>query len=310
MMTRMSETYGDESFAALSTEAADPRYAHIDVLSVAELATMMNEADATVPTAVRAAFDRIVPALEAVSDRVIAGGRLIYVGAGTSGRLGVLDASEVPPTFGQDPARVLGIIAGGPAAVVAAIEGAEDDRDAGAAAIDGCQVTASDAVVALASSGRTPFVIAAAERARQLGAVTVGLSCNAGAPLSSAVDFPIEVLVGAEVVSGSTRLKAGTAQKLVLNMFSTIAMVRAGKTYGNLMVDVRATNTKLRERAIHIICALTDADANAAAAALAKTDNEVKLAVVMLRLGVDAAEASRRVDAAGGRLRSVLEVVL
>ncbi len=297
----------DDAYRDLLTEAADPRYAGIDIMSVAELAAVMNDADATVPGAVRAAFPQIVPALEAAVARVRAGGRLIYVGAGTPGRLGILDASEVPPTFGLPPGRVVGLIAGGPTAIVSATEGAEDDRDAGAAVIDEHRVGAADAVIALASSGRTPFVLGAGERARERGAVTIGLSCNAHSPLSAVVEFPIEVLVGAEVVSGSTRLKAGTAQKLVLNMFSTIAMVQSGKTFGNLMVDVRASNAKLHDRAIRIISSLTGADDSLAERALADAGNEVKVAVAALRLGVGSEEAARRLVRADGRLRLVLE---
>ena len=265
------------------TEQADPRYADIDRASVAELALLMNDADASVPTAIRGAMAAIVPAIEAVADRLARGGRLIYVGAGTAGRMGVLDASECPPTFGTPPSQVLGIIAGGPAAILAAQEGAEDDLAAGAQVIIDLDVDARDAVVGIAASGRTPFVIGAIRAARARGAATIALSCNVGAPVSQEAELPIEVPVGPEVLAGSTRLKAGTAQKLVLNMISTIAMVRLGKTFGNLMVDLRATNEKLRERAIRIVQAVTGADRGVAEDALLAADWEVKPAILMHR---------------------------
>ncbi|MCU1420784.1 MAG: N-acetylmuramic acid 6-phosphate etherase [Microbacteriaceae bacterium] len=294
-------------FATLRTEGVDPRFEHVDRMSVAELALLMNEADATVPAAVRAAMGSIIPAIEAASALVAAGGRLIYVGAGTPGRIGVLDASEAPPTFGTSPDRIFAIIAGGPTAIVNAVEGAEDDSAAGIAAIDAAAAGPGDVVIALASSGRTPFVVAAAARARERGALTVGMSCNEATPLSAVVEHPIEVLVGPELISGSTRLKAGTAQKLVLNMFSTISMIRAGKTYGNLMIDVRPTNEKLRERATRIVQTVSGSGHADAAAALAATGFEVKPAIVMLSLGVSAAEAASIVAREGGTLRSILE---
>ncbi|GII75102.1 N-acetylmuramic acid 6-phosphate etherase [Sphaerisporangium rufum] len=292
--------------AHLATEAADPRFAGIDRMSVADLAATMNDADASVPRAVGRALPEISAAIEAAAARMKAGGRLVYVGAGTPGRLGVLDASECPPTYGTSPEQVFGIIAGGPSALLSACEGAEDDEDAAAAAIDDAGVGPLDTVLGIASSGRTPFVIAAVRHARGLGALTVGLSCNAGTPLSEAAEHPIEVLVGPEVVSGSTRLKAGTAQKLVLNMFSTIIMVQLGKTYGNLMVDVKPTNDKLRERAVRIVRAITGAARPEAVAALSANDHNVKQAVVALRLGVSPAEAAARLAAGGGRLRDAL----
>lgn len=279
----------------------------IDLMPVAELAARMNDEDRQVPDAVRAAFDALVPAIEAAADRVAAGGRLIYVGAGTPGRLGVLDASEIPPTFGQDPDRVHGIIAGGPTALVDAVEGAEDDAEAGARAADDAGIGAVDTVIGLAASGRTPFVLGAVRRAGELGAVTIGVSCVADAELSAAVDHEVEVLVGAEVVRGSTRLKAGTAQKLVLNMFSTIAMVRSGTTYGDLMVDLRVTNAKLRARAEGIIRTLTGVDGRTARDALTSAGDRVPVAVVMLRRGLDASAAAAELARAHGRLRDALD---
>jgi N-acetylmuramic acid 6-phosphate etherase len=291
----------------LETERVDPLYAGIDRATVAELALLMNEADASVPAAVRTALPQIVPAIEAVAQRMRAGGRLLYVGAGTPGRLGVLDASECPPTFGTPPELVRGLIAGGEPAVFAAQEGVEDDADAGRAVIAAEGVGPADSVVGITASGRTPYVLAAIAEARTRGALTVGVSCNAGTALSAAAEHGVEVVVGPEVVAGSTRLKAGTAQKLVLNMFSTIAMVQLGKTYGNLMVDLGATNAKLRERAIRMVRAVTGASREQAEEALEASGMRVKLAILRIGRGLDTAEASARLAAAGGRLRDVLE---
>ncbi len=289
------------------TEQADPRYADIDLASVRDLALLMNDADATVPAAVRAAMDQIAPAIEAIADRLGAGGRLFYVGAGSGGRIGVLDAAECMPTFNTPPGLVQGIIAGGPPAILVAQEGAEDDDVAGASVVSEHAIGLADVLVGIAASGRTPYVVAAIGAARRRGALTVSLSCNRDTPLSRAAELPIEVLVGPEVLAGSTRLKAGTAQKLVLNMISTIAMVRMGKTYGNLMVDLRATNAKLRERSIRIVQDVTGADRARAGAALREADNEVKLAILIIKRDIDVTEARRRLAAAHGRLRVVLE---
>ncbi len=292
-----------EDLALLTTEANDPRYAQIDRMSVGELAATMNDADATVPAAVRAALPQIVAAIDGIAARMARGGRLVYVGAGTAGRLGVLDASECAPTFNTPPGLVVALIAGGPAAVVTPSEGAEDDPATGAAAVADAGVGPLDSVVGIASSGRTPYAVGAIRRARELGAFTVGLTANAGSPLSRVAEQPIEVVVGPEVLSGSTRLKAGTAQKLVLNMISTITMVRLGKTYGNLMVDVRPTNHKLRERAVRIVRQTTGTGDAAARAALEAAGWDVKVAAVTLRLGVEVPAARDRLAAAGGRLR-------
>ncbi|WP_119696154.1 N-acetylmuramic acid 6-phosphate etherase [Microbacterium halotolerans] len=288
-----------------ATESADPRFANIDAMDVADLAVLMNEADQTVPLAVRDELPRISAAIEQVSERMSRGGRLLYVGAGTPGRIGVLDASEIPPTFSTHD-LVVGIIAGGPRALVDAIEGAEDDEAAGAAAMDDAGVGPLDSVVGVAASGRTPFVIGAVSRARELGALSVGLSCNADVPLSASVDHAIEVVVGPEVVSGSTRLKAGTAQKLVLNMFSTIVMVRLGKTYGNLMIDVSASNDKLRERAARMVMRVAEVDHDAAVAALRAADYAVPVAILSLMRGLRVDEARQELSSAGGRLRQAL----
>lgn len=295
------------SLTGLTTEQADPRFAEIDRMPVGTLATLMNEADATVPAAVALALPSIVPAIEAASERMKGGGRLIYVGAGTPGRIGVLDASECPPTFSTPPEQVFAIIAGGSKAIVSPCEGAEDDPEAGERAIDAAGVGPLDTVIGIASSGRTPYVVAAVARARELGALSIGLSCNRDTVLSSAAEHGIEVLVGPEVISGSTRLKAGTAQKLVLNMFSTIVMVQLGKTYGNLMVDVKPTNVKLRERALGIVRTIAHVDREAAEAALVASGYNVKLAIVMLRTGLGLDEAGVRLGAVNGNLRAALE---
>lgn len=299
-------TASGDDLATLSTESVDPRFAEIDRMSVAELAATMNAADASVAAAVAAALPSIVPAIEAASERMQRGGRLVYVGAGTSGRIGVLDASECPPTFGTPPELVFGIIAGGPDAIVNPIEGAEDDAEAGSAAIDAAGIRPDDTVIGIASSGRTPYVVAAVARARALGALTVGLSCNHGTPLSDAAEMPIEVGVGPEVLTGSTRLKAGTAQKLVLNMFSTIVMVQQGKTYGSLMVDLKPTNRKLRERAIGMVSTIAGVARDQAQGVLEQANFDVKTAAVMLRFGIDREAASVRLNAADGRLRAAL----
>ncbi|GAA4254557.1 N-acetylmuramic acid 6-phosphate etherase [Dactylosporangium darangshiense] len=296
-----------EAFDQLLTEQVDNRYAAIDTASVAELAGLMNNADDTVPGAVRAALPQIVPAIEGVIARLAGGGRLLYVGAGSAGRIGVLDAAECPPTFNTPPGLVQAVLAGGDGALHSAVEGAEDDTEAGAAFVVEHGVTGVDAVIGIAASGRTPFVLAAVRAARQRGALTVGLSCNQDAALSAESEFPIEVLVGPELVAGSTRLKAGTAQKLVLNMISTIAMVRLGKTYGNLMVDLRVTNAKLRDRAVGMIERITGASRAAAEAALDAADLDVKTAIVIIDRQSTVDDAVRRLAAHDGRLREVLE---
>ena len=293
--------------STLTTESADPRYGELDTLDVATLAAAMNEAEAEVPVAVRAALPQITTAIEQIVDRLRAGGRVLYVGAGTPGRLGVLDASECPPTFSTDPETVQGVIAGGPAALRDAVEGAEDDTAAGAALVDERRITSADAVVGLTASGRTPYVLAAIEAARAAGALTVGVSCNAGAALSAVAELAVEVVVGPEIVSGSTRLKAGSAQKQVLNMISTVSMVRLGKTYGTLMVDVAATNAKLRVRARRLVEQIAEVDPQTAESALAASGGHVKVAAVMLVHGVERPRAEQWLADADGRLRTVLE---
>jgi N-acetylmuramic acid 6-phosphate etherase len=292
----------------LVTEQVDERYGSIDTASVAELAALMNDADATVPGAVRGALGQVVPAIEAIVDRLAGGGRLLYVGAGTAGRMGFLDAAECPPTFSTPPEEVQAIIAGGPDALRVAVEGAEDDPGAGADAIVAHNVGPRDAVFGITASGRTPFVLGAVRAAHHRGALTAGLSCNPNAPLSALVDHAIEVPVGPEVVAGSTRLKAGTAQKLVLNMVSTIAMVRLGKTYGNLMVDVRITNAKLRDRAVRIVQQVTGVARPDAEIALEAAGLDVKVAILLLDGASTVEEARHHLEHGGdGRLRAARE---
>src|SRR4051812_39392567 len=288
----------------LSTEGARAERAEIDRLPTDELVRLMNADDAIVPAAVGEAGPAIAAAVDAIAPRLEAGGRLIYVGAGTAGRIGVLDASECGPTFNTD--RVVGVIAGGEGAGSTAGESAGGNRGAGEIALAALGLGAADTVVGISASGRTPFVLGAVERARAAGALTVGVACNAGSELSAAVECPIEVLVGPEFIAGSTRLKAGTAQKLVLNMLSTLTMVRLGKTYGNLMVDVRITNAKLRDRATRIVEQVAGVDRAAAAAALAEAGDDAKVAIAMLRTHTDADGARERLAAANGHLRGAL----
>lgn len=289
----------------LLTEQQRPELADLDLRSTAELVSLMSTDQVEALEAVERAAPDIARAIDAVVAQLERGGRLVYAGAGTAGRMGLLDAAECPPTFTTD--RVIGVIAGGPDAFLVSKEDVEDDADAGAADIDALEVGSGDAVVGLTASGRTPYTIGAVNRARERGAVTIGVSCNPGSELSRHVEHAIEVVVGPEVIAGSTRLKGGTAQKVVLNMISTIAMVRTGKTFGNLMVDLKATNQKLRDRARRIVvqatgCAMGDADR-----ALAEADGEVKVAIIMLLTGADAGAARQRLESHQGRVREALE---
>ncbi|MEU7378725.1 N-acetylmuramic acid 6-phosphate etherase [Streptomyces sp. NPDC042207] len=292
---------------SLTTEAFRPELAEIDRLPTLEIARLMNAEDATVPTAVAERLPQIAAAIDAVAERMARGGRLVYAGAGTAGRLGVLDASECPPTFNTRPSQVVGVIAGGPQAMVTSVEGAEDSKELAAEALDALGLTPDDTVVGVSASGRTPYAIGAVEHARALGALTVGLSCNANSALAAAAEHGIEVVVGPELLTGSTRLKAGTAQKLVLNMLSTITMIRLGKTYGNLMVDVRASNDKLRARSRRIIALATGAPDDEIERALAAADGEVKTAVLVLLAGLDGPTATRLLEQSDGHLRAALE---
>ncbi|MGP4088899.1 N-acetylmuramic acid 6-phosphate etherase [Streptomyces sp. KR55] len=291
----------------LTTEAFRPDLAEIDRLPTLEIATLMNAEDATVPGAVTRRLPQIAAAIDGIAARMSRGGRLVYAGAGTAGRLGVLDASECPPTFNTAPAQVVGLIAGGPTAMVTSVEGAEDSAELARQDLDALHLTPDDTVVGISASGRTPYAIGAVEHARARGALTIGLACNAHSALAAAADHGIEVVVGPELLTGSTRLKAGTAQKLVLNMLSTITMIRLGKTYGNLMVDVRASNEKLRARSRRIVALATGAPDDEIERALAATDGEVKAAILTIAGGVDGGTAARLLEESGGHLRAALE---
>lgn len=292
--------------ADLVTEQLRPELADLDLRSTAELVRLMADDQKEALEAVAVAANSIAVAIEAVHARLEGGGRLIYVGAGTAGRLGLLDAAECPPTFNTD--RVIALMAGGPAAFDVSREAVEDDAAAGATDAERLEISDADVVVGLSASGRTPYTIGAVARAKQLGAVTVGVSCNPDALLSRQVDYPIEVLVGPEVIAGSTRLKAGTAQKTVLNMVSTITMIRLGKTFGNLMVDLRASNEKLRDRARRIVVQATGVDPKRVDEVLVEAKGEVKVAIVMVLAGLDANRARQRLAAHGGMVRKALGV--
>ncbi|MGW0897333.1 N-acetylmuramic acid 6-phosphate etherase [Streptomyces goshikiensis] len=291
----------------LTTEAFRPELADIDRMTTLDIARVMNAEDATVAAAVAERLEEIAAAIDGIAARMARGGRLVYAGAGTAGRLGVLDASECPPTFNTDPGQVIGLIAGGPTAMVEAVEGAEDSKELAAEDLTALALTEADTVVGVSASGRTPYAIGAVEFARTRGALTVGLSCNAGSALAAAAEHGVEVVVGPELLTGSTRLKAGTAQKLVLNLISTLTMIRLGKTYGNLMVDVRASNEKLRARSRRIVALATGASDAEIEAALTATGGEVKNAILVVLGGVDGPTAAALLTASGGHLRAALE---
>ncbi|MFE5405334.1 N-acetylmuramic acid 6-phosphate etherase [Streptomyces sp. NPDC056580] len=291
---------------SLTTEAFRPELAEIDRLPTLDIARLMNGEDAGVPAAVAARLPQIAAAIDAVAERMARGGRLVYAGAGTAGRLGVLDASECPPTFNTEPGQVAGLIAGGPEAMVTSVEGAEDSAELAREDLDALKIGPEDTVVGVSASGRTPYAVGAVEHARALGALTIGLSCNEHSALAAAAEHGIEVVVGPELLTGSTRLKAGTAQKLVLNMLSTITMIRLGKTYGNLMVDVRASNAKLRARSRRIVSLATGAPDEEVEKALTEAGGEVKNAILIVLAGVDGPTAARRLADSAGHLRAAL----
>lgn len=290
----------------LTTEQRNPVSASIDTLPSIEIVKLMNREDQQVAQAVAQESLSIAQAIDVITDRFQRGGRLIYIGAGTSGRLGVLDASECPPTFSTPPEMVVGLIAGGNAALTRAVEGAEDLPESGAEDLREIKLTAEDVVVGIASSGRTPYVLGGLEFANQIGAYSIGLSCNQGSELESVAKLTIVPVVGPEVVSGSTRLKAGTATKMILNMLTTGAMIRLGKTYGNLMVDLRATNQKLTARSQRIVSELTGLDSDSAVQLLSKCDGELKTAIVAHSLSVEPHEAREVIRDTGGHLRAAL----
>ena len=305
-MTRRA-TPEAEDLDGLATEAWNAAAADLDRRSTAELVALMNEEDARVPSAVGGAAGPIAAAVDAIAERLASGGRLVYVGAGTSGRLAAVDAAECEATFGVPPGLVVAVVAGGVSDGTAIEQEAEDDRDGGAHALEELSVGAGDAVVGLSASGRTPFTSGALAAARAAGATTVAVVSAAGSELALLADHEILVPVGPEVIAGSTRLKAGTAQKLVLNTISTIAMVRLGKTYGNLMVDVVATNDKLRARVRRIVANATGETDEKVDAALADANGDAKVAIVALSAGIDTAAARARLDASGGVVRKALE---
>lgn len=292
--------------SALGTETRNERTADLDRMPVGELLSVMNDEDQTVALAVRGALAEIGTAVEAITASLRRGGRLIYLGAGTSGRIGLLDAVECPPTFGTAPEQVVGLLSGGPGAFVVAVEGAEDEPERAAADLDGIGVDDRDTVVGLAASGRTPYVVGGLKHAAGKGATTVSVACNRDAVISRYADIPIEVPTGPEILTGSTRLKGGTAEKMVCNMLSTASMVRLGKVYGNLMVDVRASNEKLLDRARRMVVQATGADPDAAAEALRAAGGHAKTAIVMLLAHCTAEEAARRLEKAGGDTRTAV----
>lgn len=297
----------DKYLASLATEGINERTRDIDMLSTVDMVSLINSQDALVAEAVGKQSAQIAQAVDLIVAGLEQGGRLIYLGAGTSGRLGVLDASECPPTFGVDPYMVQGYIAGGDGALRNPVEGAEDDEAAGTAMVDELDVGEYDVVCGITASGSAPYVLAAVRRAAERGAKTVGLCTNADSKLEKVCDVTIAPLVGAEVISGSTRMKSGTAQKMVLNMLTTCSMVKLGKVYGNLMVDLKASNKKLRDRAKRLIKHATAVDDEEAARVLDLAGGHVKLAILIEKSGLDAAAAQALLEANGGKLRAAIE---
>ena len=299
----------DALIAALShlvSEGRNPDTMDIDLLPSLDIVQHINQQDKLVPLAVEKVLPEIAEAVDKITEAFKVGGRLFYIGAGTSGRLGVLDASECPPTFGTDPEMVVGIIAGGKEAMFRAKEGAEDDPTLGEQDLKENTLTQRDVVVGIAASGRTPYVIGGLEYANELGATTVALSCNPDSPIADIADIAISPVVGPEALTGSTRLKSGTAQKLVLNMLTTASMIRLGKSYQNLMVDVKATNAKLVARAARIVMQATDCTNQEAKTALKETDYDAKLAILMILTGLDRESATEQLNAKQGYLRKVV----
>lgn len=286
--------------SSMITETRNPASVEIDQLSTMEMLRVINQEDQQVALAVGQLLPEIARAVDAIAAAFGKGGRLVYIGAGTSGRLGILDASECPPTYGVSAEQVIGLIAGGHKAILQAVENAEDDAELGAQDLKNIQFCANDVLVGIAASGRTPYVLGAMAHASAVGATVCSISCNPGSPLARAADISMVAVVGPEIVTGSSRMKAGTAQKLILNMLSTGAMIRTGKVYGNLMVDVEATNAKLVERQKRIVMEATDCDRTTAERALAEADNHCKTAIVMILAGLTADEARHRLQSSNG----------
>ena len=292
--------------ATLTTETRNPRTADLDAMSTPDLVAVMNDEDRSVAEAVRGALPRIAIAIDEIAERMRKGGRLVYCGAGTSGRLGLCDAAECPPTFSARPDQVIALMAGGAAAISKAVEGAEDNESLGARDLEAIGLGPKDIVVGIASSGRTPYVVGALQHARSVGALTVAVVCNRDSAVAAAAVLPIEVVTGPEVLTGSTRLKAGTATKMVLNMLSTGAFVRLNKVYGNLMVDLQATNQKLIGRSVRIVSQATGCDLSTAERVLAECDGEVKAAIVVLQHQVDPPTARTLLLTHNGSVRAAL----
>ncbi|MGL4343791.1 MAG: N-acetylmuramic acid 6-phosphate etherase [Cellulosilyticaceae bacterium] len=291
---------------AMVTETRNPKTLELDAMSTKEILRVMNEEDQGVPVAIANELTYIEQAIELIVGAFNKGGRLIYLGAGTSGRIGLLDAVECPPTFGTQPEQVVGLIAGGEKAFIKAVEGAEDSEELGVGDLKEINLTDKDVVVGIAASGRTPYVIAGLKYANAIGAATVAVACNKNSGVGNAAQVAIEVVPGPEVLTGSTRLKSGTAQKLVVNMLSTVSMVRVGKVYKNLMVDVQQTNEKLRVRAQNIVMEATGCEREVAASYLEQAEGSVKLAITMILLQTTKEDALAQLERANGHIRQAI----
>lgn len=291
-----------------TTEQRNEKTKDLDIMSIREALEIMNEEDLLVPLAIKKVIPQIEKAVEIVISSFKMGGRLIYMGAGTSGRLGVLDAAECPPTFGTDPNQVIGLIAGGEKALLKAVEGAEDSESMGVLDLKNINLTNKDTVIGIAASGRTPYVIGGIKYAKEVGCKTIAIACNANSPIGTISDISIEVIVGPEVLTGSTRLKAGSAQKMILNMISTISMVGIGKVYKNLMIDVQRTNLKLEARALNIIMEATNVDIESAKKYLEEAQGSVKIAITMILLQTDYKTAKQKLSEADGKIRYALNL--
>ena len=296
-----------QTLSTLITEQRNPNSMHVDSLSALEIVQLMNDEDKQVPLAIEKCLPQISQAVECIVAAFQQGGRLVYIGAGTSGRLGVLDASECPPTFGVSPEMVKGIIAGGERALRHPIEGAEDSKEQAVVDLQTIHFSSKDVLVGIAASGRTPYVIGALEYAKSLGSVTVSIASNPNSAMANIVDIAIDTVVGPEVLTGSSRLKSGTAQKLVLNMLTTASMILMGKCYQNLMVDVQASNEKLKARAIRIVMQATDCDKALAEETLKQADQNAKLAIMMILSGLDRAQAEALLEKHQGKLQLALK---
>ena len=296
-----------QTLSTLITEQRNPNSMHVDSLSALEIVQLMNKEDKQVPLAIEKCLPQIAQAVECIVAAFQQGGRLVYIGAGTSGRLGVLDASECPPTFGVSPEMVKGIIAGGERALRHPIEGAEDSKAQAVVDLQTIHFSSKDVLVGIAASGRTPYVIGALEYAKSLGSVTVSIASNPNSAMANIVDIAIDTVVGPEVLTGSSRLKSGTAQKLVLNMLTTASMILMGKCYQNLMVDVQASNEKLKARAIRIVMQATDCDKALAEETLKQADQNAKLAIMMILSGLDRAQAEALLEKHHGKLQLALK---